>query len=290
MNIDYYKNFITIVECGNLSLAAKTLFIAQPSLSNQIKYLEKMYDTKLMDRNSRKIKLTEDGKLLYESAKEMINIYNQSFFKIKNKVNHIKGVLSVAIPPTVYKELINKNFNSFSLRYPNVFLNIYETNALQAQQYIDNNICEVAITNATIENSENYNIQELDKESFKVFLPENNPLLQKNNLNINDLKDYQLAIPRAYVNILNEQAMLNKFKLNVVVTTTTTRGAIEIARLKKIIAIVPLPNNERIYRNINIKPLVLKGKKELSRKLIWLKKKELSLFAQEFIECLLNEN
>ncbi len=289
MNIDYYKNFITIVECGNLSLAAKTLFIAQPSLSNQIKYLEKMYDCKLMIRNSRKIKLTEDGKLLYESAKEMINIYNQSFFKIKNKANHIKGVLSIAIPPTVYKELINKNFNSFSLKYPNVFLNIYETNSLQAQQYIDNNVCEVAITNAVIENSENYNIKELDKESFKVFLPENNPLLQKNNLNINDLKDYQLAIPRAYVNILNEQAMLNKFKLNVVVTTTTTRGAIEIAKLKKIVSIVPLPNNEKIYKNVNIKQLVFKERKELSRKLIWLKKKELSLFAQEFIDCLLNE-
>lgn len=289
MNIDYYKNFITIVECGNLSLAAKTLFIAQPSLSNQIKYLEKMYDCKLMIRNSRKIKLTEDGKLLYESAKEMINIYNQSFFKIKNKANHIKGVLSIAIPPTVYKELINKNFNSFSLKFPNVFLNIYETNSLQAQQYIDNNVCEVAITNAVIENSENYNIKELDKESFKVFLPENNPLLQKNNLNINDLKDYQLAIPRAYVNILNEQAMLNKFKLNVVVTTTTTRGAIEIAKLKKIVSIVPLPNNEKIYKNVNIKQLVFKERKELSRKLIWLKKKELSLFAQEFIECLLNE-
>ena len=47
MNIDYLKNYIVIVESNNISDASKKLFIAQPSLSNQIKYLEEQYGCKL---------------------------------------------------------------------------------------------------------------------------------------------------------------------------------------------------------------------------------------------------
>ena len=84
MNIEYLKNFVTIVDEKNISLASKKLFIAQPSLSNQIKYLEDLYQTKLMYRGGKNIKLTPAGKELYLKSKEIIKLYNQSFVNINN--------------------------------------------------------------------------------------------------------------------------------------------------------------------------------------------------------------
>lgn len=41
MNIEYYRNFIAIVEAGSISAAAKRVAVAQPALSNQLKTLQK---------------------------------------------------------------------------------------------------------------------------------------------------------------------------------------------------------------------------------------------------------
>ncbi len=41
MNIEYYRNFIAIVEAGSISAAAKRVAVAQPALSNQLKIMQK---------------------------------------------------------------------------------------------------------------------------------------------------------------------------------------------------------------------------------------------------------
>lgn len=43
MDIEYYRNFIAIVEAGSISAAAKQIAIAQPALSNQLKVLQKRF-------------------------------------------------------------------------------------------------------------------------------------------------------------------------------------------------------------------------------------------------------
>lgn len=41
MDMEYYRNFIAIVEAGSLSAASKRVHVAQPALSNQLKLLQK---------------------------------------------------------------------------------------------------------------------------------------------------------------------------------------------------------------------------------------------------------
>ena len=45
MDIEYYRNFIAIVEAGSISAAAKQIAISQPALSNQLKVLQKRFGT-----------------------------------------------------------------------------------------------------------------------------------------------------------------------------------------------------------------------------------------------------
>ena len=45
MDIEYYRNFIAIVEADSISAAAKQIAIAQPALSNQLKVLQKRFGT-----------------------------------------------------------------------------------------------------------------------------------------------------------------------------------------------------------------------------------------------------
>ena len=49
MDMEYYRNFIAIVEAGSLSAASKRVHVAQPALSNQLKLLQKKFGTQLVN-------------------------------------------------------------------------------------------------------------------------------------------------------------------------------------------------------------------------------------------------
>lgn len=286
MNIEYLKNFVTIVDEKNISLASKKLFIAQPSLSNQIKYLEDLYQTKLMYRGGKNIKLTPAGKELYLKSKEIIKLYNQSFVNINNIVNGMHDALNIALPPSIYKELINKIFHTFFNLYPNIKLNIYECNTVLAEQYLNEGKVDVAIINANTSNLDKYNYRILESEVFKAVLPPQSLLLTKQVITINDLINYKLVVPRAYEdNIIAHFHQLN-LSPNIAVTTTTSLASIEIAKAKSLIAIVPLPKTEAINYNQNIKSIELKNMNPYSRKVIWLKEKDNSKIINDFLEFL----
>ena len=72
MTLDSYRNFVAIVNCGSISAASKQLLIAQPSLSNQLKNIEKTYGAKLIHRGSRNIELTEAGRIFIQKPVKFV--------------------------------------------------------------------------------------------------------------------------------------------------------------------------------------------------------------------------
>lgn len=73
MDFEFYRNFITVAETGNLTTAAKKLSLAQPALSAQIKTLEQYYGTPLVKtaRGKRQLLLTEAGTAFLDKARQI---------------------------------------------------------------------------------------------------------------------------------------------------------------------------------------------------------------------------
>lgn len=55
-----------MAQCGNISAAAKKLYISQPAVSKSISRLEESFASPLLIRSSRGVTLTENGQLLYK--------------------------------------------------------------------------------------------------------------------------------------------------------------------------------------------------------------------------------
>ena len=68
-NLEYYKVFYYAASCGSLTAAASKLAISQPAVSQALRQLETLLDTKLFTRASRGIHLTPEGQLLFEYVK-----------------------------------------------------------------------------------------------------------------------------------------------------------------------------------------------------------------------------
>ena len=68
-NLSSYRIFYTVANTGNISKAAKELYISQPAISKSIQKLEESVGCRLFSRSSRGVVLTDEGQLLYEHVK-----------------------------------------------------------------------------------------------------------------------------------------------------------------------------------------------------------------------------
>ena len=74
MNIKQLQYFVTIVENGTITAAAKKLGISQPPLSAQMKLLEEELGVTLMERGARQVRLTDAGRILYRRAVSIVEL------------------------------------------------------------------------------------------------------------------------------------------------------------------------------------------------------------------------
>lgn len=131
MNIKQLKYFITIVEEGTISAAAKKLYMSQPPLSKQILQLENELGCTLFQRTPRQILLTEAGKFLYEKAKAVVLMMTttQEEMHTFNKEN--AGIIRVGITSSISSWDIVQLFAKFAGKYPKISFDIYESNTYQ---------------------------------------------------------------------------------------------------------------------------------------------------------------
>lgn len=95
-----YKKFITVVELGSFSAAAKHLHVSQPAITIAIASLERSLGKKLFVRHKRTIELTADGEIVLQTAKridqEIMNMHSQLQSNTKSSRTHVGFIDSIA--------------------------------------------------------------------------------------------------------------------------------------------------------------------------------------------------
>ena len=71
-SLSCYRIFYTVAKTGNISKAAKELYISQPAISKSIQKLEESMNCELFRRSSRGVSLTEEGELLYSPCQSRV--------------------------------------------------------------------------------------------------------------------------------------------------------------------------------------------------------------------------
>ena len=98
MTILQMEYFVSVAECGSFSKAAESRFISQQGISRQITALEQELGMTLIDRsNRRKIALTREGKILFESWKQIVSAYRESVTEAMIAAGKLRKKLRVGI-------------------------------------------------------------------------------------------------------------------------------------------------------------------------------------------------
>lgn len=123
-NLSHYKIFYTVAKEGNISHAAKTLYLSQPAISKSLHKLEESLETTLFHRSSKGVTLTVEGKLLFEHIKnafETIDTAEQQLKKIKQLgIGHVR----IGVSTTLCKYMLLPYLKEFVARYPHIKITI----------------------------------------------------------------------------------------------------------------------------------------------------------------------
>lgn len=109
MTIRHLKIFIAVAENGKMSLAARKLYLTQPTVSQAIRELEEHYETRLFDRLSRRLYITEPGQHLLKMAKAAVHSFDELERQMQSetKTEHFRIGVTVTIGSCMLPALLS---------------------------------------------------------------------------------------------------------------------------------------------------------------------------------------
>ncbi len=123
-NLNLYYIFYITALTGNISHAAKRLYISQPAVSKAIAKLEKNLEVTLFTRSSRGVRLTQEGELLCQQLKNAFSSIEKGEETIKKSIQLGMGQLSIGVSTTLCKYVLLPRLPVFLQANPYVKLSI----------------------------------------------------------------------------------------------------------------------------------------------------------------------
>ena len=173
-----FEYFLKIVELGNVSKAAESLYISQPSLSKCIKRLEENLQIELFDRSSSPLRLTYAGERYLTHINDYLHLealLKKDFLDIKAQS---RGKIVIGIGQWSASVLIPHILPCFWQQYPDIEVVLREGTRTVLQPLIEKNQVDFCITNLPMFYKDiSYEI--LMHEPILLAINSNNPLLKK---------------------------------------------------------------------------------------------------------------
>src|SRR5690554_6580112 len=118
--LDNIVVFVRVVELGNLSSAGRALRISPAVASNRVKELEKHLGARLLNRTTRHLTPTEQGRVFYEGAKKVLEAVEEAGAAVAALSGKPRGTIHVTAPLGLGKRLIASGIPEFRERYPEI--------------------------------------------------------------------------------------------------------------------------------------------------------------------------
>ncbi len=180
----------TIADTKSISKAAEELFIAQPSLSQSLRRIERELGTHLFIREPRGMKLTYAGEKYYLMAKEILDIYSD----FKSEITHINelkaGRLVIGIARYMGMNILPNILPKFNKNYPNIEIIIREENTRVLENLVLGGNVDFALTHVhKKEMNEKINYEILKEDEFLLVTPKSY-LMNSDKIKVKDGKSY----------------------------------------------------------------------------------------------------
>jgi len=140
MHVENFKIFSDLVESESFSRAAKLNGITQSAVSQQLRAMEKHFSILIVDRSQKQFRLTREGQKLYETAKEILYLYEKLNSELQEMKKVISGTIHISTVYSIGLHELPPYVKAFLSKYPEVNIRVEYRRA--------NNVYEDILTNS----------------------------------------------------------------------------------------------------------------------------------------------
>lgn len=160
LDLTSLRSFVAIADAGGVTRAAGFLNLTQSAVSMQIKRLEEVLDTQILDRSARQVGLTPAGEQLLGYARKMLALNDEVFGKL-TRAEH-EGEIVLGVPHDIVYPAIPQVLQRFAREYPKMRVSLISsfTRVLKAQ--FARGECDVILTTENAADAGGETIAELD--------------------------------------------------------------------------------------------------------------------------------
>jgi LysR family transcriptional regulator, hydrogen peroxide-inducible genes activator len=195
MEFHQLRYVCAIAETGSFSRAAERCQVAQPSLSQQVLKLEEDLGTKLFDRLSRSVRLTEAGRAFLPHARSILSQMETARSSVADKCADIRGSVAVGVIPTIAPYLMPCYTTAFAKKYPEAKLRIVEETTPVLVEGLRDLSIDLAILALPLRHKE-LELFPLRTEPLFAVLPEGHPRAAAKSLALRDLRGESFVMLR----------------------------------------------------------------------------------------------
>ena len=191
MEIRELRYFLAVAREGNITRAAESLHIAQPSLSKQLMELEKKLGKQLLVRGKRKITLTEEGVLLRKRAEEIVELVEKTEHEISYDLKETMGDIYIGGSSS---ESVLSAAAELRRNYPGIRFHFYSGDAMDVAERLDHGSLDFAVMLEPVDNVKYDFLSLPDRSEWGILMKKNDPLADKNCITEDDIKKMPLIM------------------------------------------------------------------------------------------------
>ena len=139
------KTFVTVVDQGGFTAAARRLGLSQPAISRAVATLEKELGLPLLNRGRDGLSLTTAGTTALMHAREALRHMTLMHSEVASLAGDVTGTLSIASLPTVTATVIAPQLREFAERHPAVEIRLLEGSEEEVRDWLDQGAAEAGV-------------------------------------------------------------------------------------------------------------------------------------------------
>ncbi|MBT2668544.1 LysR family transcriptional regulator [Bacillus sp. ISL-4] len=247
MDFKQIQYFTEVVNHGSFSKAAEHLFLSQPNISKSIKDLEKELDVKLLTRTTRKIELTDTGKLLYQYSQRISQSIEHFYDELDDIKNSKKGNIKMGIFSTLGTDIFSELMALFHKEYPLITVRFVEDGALHLKNTLLQGELDLVVMPLPIDDE--FESIPFMKGNLCLVVHQNHRLSDQETVMWEDLKEESFIIFREGYQVhelIMQACKLNGFEPNVICETSQWKFIMEMVSFNQGITILPQSDLEQI--------------------------------------------
>lgn len=153
VKLELYRVFKEVAETGNISLAAKNLYISQSAVSQSIKQLETALQARLFSRSPRGVTLTSEGQMLYEYVRSALSLLSTGEDKLSQAQQLLLGTLTIGASDTVTSLFLTPYLETFHRKHPGIRLKIVSGRSAKVLSLLKSGVVDIAFASSPSDKS-----------------------------------------------------------------------------------------------------------------------------------------